>query len=454
MIFKIYDSMAGEKREFIPLSADKVRIYGCGPTVYNKPHIGNMRTMLIYDMLFRTLRCIYPNVCFVRNITDVDDKIINSAISEGVTTEAISTKYTKIFHDEMSRIFCLKPTVEPRVTEYIPHIVCVIQNLLHNGHAYVAADGVYFDISTFKGYGRLSRRRTDEQIIGARVASDPNKKHAGDFVLWKLGDNDKLIWNSPWGPGRPGWHIECSAMCHRELGPDFDIHCGGEDLKFPHHANEIAQSLCAYPGSSFASYWMHVAFVMFGTDKMSKSLGNVVYLDDLLANDINPEVVRYNLLMTHYRKPLHITESTLRQAKEALNRMYDVLLRHGDVTGVLEQKGPFWGAICDDLNIPLALTELSQLVTAANSATDVSERTLLVQKMAGNAQFLGLLNHSAKQQFNVASVASDPAIMALIDARNEARKNKNFAAADRIRDELKAIGVEVMDSKDNSLCKK
>ncbi|MDX5526731.1 MAG: cysteine--tRNA ligase, partial [Wolbachia endosymbiont of Andrena nigroaenea] len=319
---RLYNTLTKKKELFTPIDKDHVKMYVCGPTVYDTAHIGNARSVVVYDVLFQLLKFCYGKVTYVRNITDIDDKIINAASEKNSNIESITTYYIKAFHDDMESINCKEPTHEPKATENVDYIIELIEHLLQSGHAYESDKHVYFNIESYHEYGALSGKKTDELVPGSRVEVNENKKHPGDFVLWKpASDIDYKLssyWDSPWGEGRPGWHIECSAMSYAYLGKDFDIHGGGIDLQFPHHENEIAQSKSAFAGSMFAKYWIHNGFLTVNEEKMSKSLFNIVKVRDLLDSGIKGEVIRYALLKTHYRKPLDWTENVISDAQETL----------------------------------------------------------------------------------------------------------------------------------------
>ncbi|MDD9331210.1 MAG: cysteine--tRNA ligase [Wolbachia sp.] len=454
-MISIYNTLTKKKELFIPINENHVTMYVCGPTVYDTAHIGNSRSVAVYDVLFRLLKLSYGKVTYVRNITDIDDKIINSASEQNSNIESITTYYTQAFHDDMRSINCLDPTYEPKATENIDNIIELIEYLLKSGHAYEANGHVYFDVESYPEYGALSGEKIDELVHGSRVEIDENKKHPGDFVLWKpASDIDHGLssyWNSPWGKGRPGWHIECSAMAYAYLGKDFDIHGGGVDLQFPHHENEIAQSKSAFAGSTFAKHWMHNGFLTVNEEKMSKSLSNIVKVRDLLDRGIKGEVIRYALLKTHYRKPLNWTESVIFESQEILNKFYR-LLRGVDVTNMdgsdVEIFQDFIDALKNDLNIPEALVLLHEMATKINRTDDENEKFKLTKVFVKSARFMGLLESSYQEWFAVN--ASRQEIERLIDLRRAAKQNKNYATADKIRDQLKKMGVSISDNEDGT----
>lgn len=331
LMLQLYNTLSGKKEPFKPLKEDHVTMYVCGPTVYARPHIGNARSVVVYDVLFRLLSTLYPQVTYVRNITDVDDKINAAAIERGISIQALTSEVTQWFHDDITALGCLPPTHEPRATEHIDGMIEMIEQLIDRGHAYVGSDGehVLFDVTSYHNYGLLSGRKLEDQEAGARVAVESYKHHAGDFVLWKPADDEddaSSKFDSPWGVGRPGWHIECSVMSSRFLGNSFDIHGGGADLKFPHHENEIAQSCCANEGSVYARYWVHNGFLTVNGEKMSKSLGNFVTVRDLLDAGIKGEVIRLALLMSKYNEPLDWNSEKIRDAEKLLDKWYRIAL--------------------------------------------------------------------------------------------------------------------------------
>ncbi len=508
----LYNTLTREKKPFAPLDPANVRMYVCGPTVYARPHLGNARSVVVYDVLYRLLRHLYgaEHVTYVRNITDVDDKINKAARENGETIQALTQRVTGWFHDDMDALNCLRPTQEPRATQYIPHMIAMIQKLIANGNAYVAEGHVLFDVESSPSpqpspplgereataqagagegvhwyYGMLSGRKTEEQQAGARIAVESYKRNPGDFVLWKPADAEddaSSKFDSPWGVGRPGWHIECSAMSTDLLGETFDIHGGGADLKFPHHENEIAQSCCANPGSEFAKTWVHNGFLTVNGEKMAKSLGNFTTVRDLLDKGVHGEVIRLALLSAKYNEPLNWTEKLVEDAKERLRRWnwaiearfihgnmdehkdynlwkerYDRFLSEGeweeswtsdDAIGL--QKKFLW-ALCEDLNIPIALSFLHSMTELTNIDGAVRNNPLpiydpqpffsrrVVLKKCAN--LLGVLQQSKESNSEIASQ---------IAARAEAKKAKNWAEADRIRDELKAQGIILEDRPDGT----
>jgi len=448
MELKLYDTLTRDKRVFTPLDPSRVRMYVCGPTVYDFAHIGNARPVIVFDVLFRLLRHIYgpDHVTYVRNVTDVDDKINARAAERGVSIGELTEETYKIFHDDVQALGCFEPTHEPRATAYIEPMKELIERLVKSGHAYVAEDNVLFHVPSMKDYGSLSRRPLDEMIAGARVEVAPYKKDPQDFVLWKPSKPGEPAWPAPAGvkmPGRPGWHIECSAMSWKHLGETFDIHGGGIDLVFPHHENEIAQSRCAFHTPTMANFWVHNGFLQVEGEKMSKSLGNFVTIHELLK-DWAGEVVRFTMLQTQYRQPINWTVAGLREAQKNLDHWYD--LTADAEPGYLCADA--LGALLDDLNTPKAFAALHDLRGEAAKGVKPAAASL-----KASAQLIGLLQLPATKwaAFRPASLSIDEKkVVSLIEARTAARAEKNFRESDRIRDELAAMGVVLKDSKDGT----
>ena len=425
MNLRFFNTLTKTKDDFVPLDPGNVRMYVCGPTVYDFAHIGNARPAIVFDVLFRLLRHAYgdAHVTYVRNITDVDDKINARAAERNVSIRELTEETARIYNEDIAALGCLPPSVAPRATEHIAQMIAMIEALIASGHAYEADGHVLFDVSSKADYGKLARRSLDDMIAGARVEVAPYKKGAMDFVLWKPSDAAIPGWDSPWGRGRPGWHIECSAMAGQYLGETFDIHGGGIDLMFPHHENEIAQSEGAHHGHALAKVWMHNGFLQVEGEKMSKSAGNFFTIRELLA-DWPGEVLRFSMLRTHYRQPIDFTFAGLRESWKMLERWYEI-------TEPLADPGPgqaFLDALADDLNTPAAVAALHQ----------ASE-----MELAGGLGFLGFSN----VQMRIASKTKvdEAAIAAAIAARNAARKAKNFAESDRIRDAMLAKGIVLKD---------
>jgi len=399
-----------------------------------------------FDVLVRLLRHLYPGVVYARNITDVDDKINAAALKEGVPIGTITDRYTAIYHQDMGALGVLPPDVEPKATDHIDEMKKMIKRLIEKGHAYEADGHVLFNVPSYSDYGRLSKRDQDEIIAGARVEVAPYKQNASDFVLWKPSTAEQPGWESPWSHGRPGWHLECSAMIERHLGQTIDIHAGGQDLVFPHHENEIAQSVCAHNGTPFVRYWVHNGFVNIEEEKMSKSLGNVTLVCDLL-DQAPGEAIRYALLAAHYRQPLSWSTDGLALAKRNLDRLYEALRLLGDVEldeiptpapSVIE-------ALCDDLNTPQAMAEMAALVRRANTATDDMARRKAKADLIGSGMLLGILQQDPDAWFSQGREVDEAEIDQMVEARNAARAAKNFAESDRIRDELAARGIVIED---------
>ena len=442
MALTLHNTIARAKQAFEPIDPEHVRMYVCGPTVYDFAHIGNARPVVVFDVLYRLLRRLYPRVTYVRNITDVDDKIIEASRGSGEEIGTITRKFSDIFHEDMAALGALDPDVEPRATDHIPQMIALMETLIAAGHAYVADGHVLFAVTTMADYGALSRHSRDELIAGARVEVAPYKKDPADFVLWKPSSDDQPGWDSPWGRGRPGWHLECSAMSEAHLGVPFDIHGGGQDLIFPHHENEIAQSRCAHGGGEFARYWVHNGYLTVDGEKMSKSLGNFHTVRDLL--DRAPgEAIRFSLLAAHYRQPLDFSLESLDRARAALDRWYTALRAAADVAADPGAAAPteVVAALEDDLNTPRAIAALHEVATELNKADDAAERAPLKSALLAGADVLGVLRHDPEEWFKGAGEATESGLDAqveqLVTARADARKARDFSEADRIRDELK-----------------
>ncbi|MEM8616505.1 MAG: cysteine--tRNA ligase [Pseudomonadota bacterium] len=452
MTLHLYDTAAREKRVFVPQDPARVTVYVCGPTVYNRAHIGNFRPVIVFDTLFRVLRQIYGEaaVIYARNYTDVDDKIIAAMAETGETAKALTEKYAAIYAEDAAAVNALPPTITPWATQHIGDMLDMIEALERKGYAYATDVGVFFNVPQMDDYGRLSGRNLEDNEAGARIAVDHGKRNPADFALWKFAKPDEpeeAIWESKWGRGRPGWHIECSAMIAKHLGKTIDIHGGGIDLQFPHHENEIAQSECCH-GEKMANYWMHNGFLDMAGEKMSKSLGNVVLLNDLLA-DWDGEVIRFAMLSGHYRAPLDWTGDLLEQAKTTLGRIYGALRRVWAVEGGSPDDPGVLQALSDDLNTPVALAELSRLAGAANGAADRKDEAAMATARAdliAAGALLGLLQKSPIEWEQGGDDGDKARIDALVAARSQARADKDWAEADRLRDLLKAEGIEVMDS--------
>ncbi|MCM8734390.1 cysteine--tRNA ligase [Azospirillum sp. A1-3] len=449
MPLDLYNTLTRRKERFEPLRPDHVGMYVCGPTVYDTAHIGNARPVVVFDLLFRLLSRLYPAVTYVRNITDVDDKIIDRARDSGEPIDALTARTTDLFHADMDALNALRPTIEPRATQHIGQMIALIATLIERGNAYAAEGHVLFSVPSMPSYGQLSRRSLDDMIAGARVEVAPYKRDASDFVLWKPSSPDQPGWDSPWGRGRPGWHIECSAMAKEHLGVTFDIHGGGLDLIFPHHENEIAQSCCANGTDRLARTWVHNGFVTVEGEKMSKSLGNFFTVHDLL-DEFPGEAIRLTLLSAHYRQPLDFTREGIRQAKGALDRWYQAL-RGEPVPAAGELPFDVLAALEDDLNSPLAIAHLHELATAVNKAKSDAEKAAAKGALLAAGQQLGLLQQDPEAWFRWAPAGggaeglSDADVEQLIADRKAARAGKNFAEADRIRKELADKGIILED---------
>ncbi len=455
MPLRLHNGLTRRTEDFVPANPERVTMYLCGPTVYNYVHIGNARPSVVFGLLARLLKRHYPNVVYARNITDVDDKINAAAKGAGVPIGTITSRYTKAYYEDMARLGADEPDVAPRATAHIGEIIAMCERLIGSGHAYAAEDHVLFDVASFPEYGRLSGRSTDDMIAGARVEVAPYKKNPADFVLWKPSTPDLPGWDSPWGRGRPGWHIECSAMAEAHLGDTIDIHAGGNDLMFPHHENEIAQSTCAHGGKVFARYWLHNGMLTFDGRKMSKSLGNVLVLHELLEK-YPAEVLRFLLLKAHYRQPLEWSDATLQQARATLDGWYGVLRDLADIEVAASDRTvpvELEAALLDDLNTPEAFAVVARLANAARAADGDEAKRAAKAALLGAGELLGLLQQEADQWFKqtLAGAAIDEAeIQRLVDERSAAKKTRNFAESDRIRDELLAMGVLVEDTPQGS----
>ena len=447
MTLSLYNTRTRQKEHFAPLQPGRVTMYVCGPTVYSFPHIGNARPAVVFDVLARLLRTRYQ-LTYARNITDIDDKINRAAAAEGVSIGEIAARYASAYHADMRALGVLAPDIEPRATEHLAGIISMISSLIDSGHAYAADGHVLFRVSSCADYGALSRRDQRELLAGARVEVAPYKEGAGDFVLWKPSTPDLPGWDSPWSRGRPGWHIECSAMVAEHLGPTIDIHGGGNDLIFPHHENEIAQSRCANGGALFARYWLHNGFVNVDHTKMSKSLGNVLLVRQLLEQAPG-EAIRLALLAAHYRQPLDWTSEVLPEARRKLDRLYGALR---DVEGWQSLEAApdpeFIAALDDDLNTPQALAVLFNLARDANRSSDPAERAALAARLRASAALLGLLGVDPDAWFmtETGDGLSAEQVETLLAARRAARASRDFKLADQIRDQLVAAGILIEDS--------
>jgi len=451
MTLHLYNTLSRRKEEFTPIDPDRITMYVCGPTVYSYPHIGNARPAVVFDVLLKLLRHQWPKVLFARNITDIDDKITAAAVTEGVEISDISARFETIYLKDMAALGVEPPDISPHATDHVSDMIEMIQLLISNGHAYNAEGHVLFHVPSFNAYGKLARHRRDELIAGARVDVAPYKKDPSDFILWKPSTAEMPGWESPWGRGRPGWHLECSSMIKKHLGKTIDIHGGGVDLVFPHHENEIAQSTCAHDGETFVQYWLHNGFVNVAQEKMSKSIGNVLLVNDLL-NDAPGEAIRLTLLSAHYRQPLDWTDSSLERARRMLDRLYGSI-RNIDIADLQESIDPdqaFIEALNDDLNTPKALAALFELSRQINTTRSLLTKKRLKATLLGSAALMGLLKEDPEDWFagaaNKRHNLTNIQIEELIGNRNKARDVRDFEEADRIRDLLGEEGILLDDS--------
>ncbi len=453
----LHNTLKQRKVEFKPIDENNVRMYVCGPTVYDKAHLGNAKTPVVYDVLYRLLCYVYgkEHVTYVSNITDVDDKILNKHKETGKPIREITEQTYNWYIEDMAKLNVLAPNYRPRATDYINDMIVLVEKLLEQKHAYISENQVLFDVDSMPSYGTLSGRSMKEMLAGARIEVAEYKKNPADFILWKPSDADQPGWDSPWGYGRPGWHLECSAMSSKLLGNDFDIHGGGSDLIFPHHENELAQSCGAYPGTGFAHYWVHTGMLMINGVKMSKSLGNFYTVDEILAQH-PAEALRLLFLTTHYHQPFNFTFEGLQQAKGILDKFYNALLKNKDVPTIeIEPDSRIIEALADDLNTPLALSYLHEIVNDLNKAESEAERSRLKSLLLKSSYMLGLLYNEPESWFKGEGNDDEATeIEALIAKRAEAKKNKDWATADAIRDELKAKGIILEDSATGTTWKK
>ncbi len=453
MTIFLHDTLRAKKVAFEPLEPGQVTMYLCGPTVYNYAHIGNARPAVVFDLLTRLLRREYK-LTFARNITDVDDKINAAALETGKPIDEITERFIKAYNDDMAVLGVLPPDIEPRATRHIDEMIEMIAELIEKDFAYEAEGHVVFNVAANETYGQLSKRNLREMIAGARVEVAPYKKAAHDFVLWKPSTPELPGWDSPWGRGRPGWHIECSAMAGKHLGRTIDIHAGGQDLIFPHHENELAQSSCVHDGDPFARYWLHNGFLSIDQEKMSKSIGNVLLVHDLIKT-IPGEVIRLALLSAHYRQPLDWSGETIESAKRMLDRLYGAIRGidvSADERAAAEPPAAVIAALEDDLNTPKALAEMFNLARSLNKAEGETERLQLATDILAAGDLIGVLQNDAEDWFTSStdSEISDDEIESRIADRNKARADKDFARGDAIRDELAAKGVSIEDGADGT----
>jgi cysteinyl-tRNA synthetase len=438
MALKISNTLTRSKEKFIPIDKKNIRMYVCGPTVYDYPHVGNARPLIVFDLLFRLLSKIYPTskVTYVRNITDIDDKIIEASNKSKISIQDLTSKVTKDFHDDCNYLGCLNPTIEPKATEHLNEMINLIKKLIQNDFAYESNGHVYFQVTKFKKYGNLSNKKIEELISGSRVEVSDNKKEPGDFVLWKPSKENEPSWDSPFGKGRPGWHLECSAMSEKYLGNHFDIHGGGLDLIFPHHENEIAQSVCANNNEKFSNYWLHNGYVTVEKQKMSKSLGNFITINELKKN-YNGQVVRLAMLSTHYTQPFDWNENILDVSQKSLDKWYEFY--SDDKEEISEENLKF---LLDDLNTPLMISNIHELYKKAKTGDSLSAKQL-----SSSCKILGLFNQTHDEWKNFKKIGKITAkeIEKLISERDKARSKKDFKTSDEIRDLLVSKGVLIKD---------
>jgi len=453
MSLALYNTLSRSKEPFTPLDTERVTMYVCGPTVYNRVHIGNARPAVVFDTLFRLLQSQFPKVVYARNITDIDDKIMNTAAELGEDITELSQRYAQAYFEDMEALNCLDPNIIPYATQHIPEMISMIERLIAKGHAYASEGNVLFAVQSMANYGELSGRSLDDMLAGARVEVASYKKYAGDFVLWKPSAASEPGWYSPWGRGRPGWHLECSAMIEEHLGDTIDIHGGGQDLIFPHHENEIAQSCCAHDGQPFAKYWLHNGFINIEGEKMSKSLGNFRMVNDLL-DQYPGEVLRYVILSAHYRSEQNFGKDLLDSAWRALDSLYGYLRGQADAEPTLDKDSAGYAALLDDLNTPVAISELYRLAKEMHGAAGDAKAELHSQLM-GLANLMGLLQQDPEQWFKQArggdgDAISETEIEALIAKRLQAKADKDYAGADQVREDLLAMGVVLEDSREGT----
>jgi cysteinyl-tRNA synthetase len=447
---KVYNTASRQKEVFEPLNPERVQMYVCGPTVYNYIHIGNARPTVVFDVLYRVLNTLYKKVVYARNITDIDDKIMRVAREESCGIEDVSRRYAQAYAKDMEAILNLPPDLTPFATDHLDSMQNMVSKLVELGHAYEAEGHVLFDVKSMPDYGKLSNRSLEDMLEGARVEVAPYKKYAGDFVLWKPSSDDEPGWDSPWGRGRPGWHLECSAMIEQHMGNSIDIHGGGRDLVFPHHENEIAQSQCAHGGEQFVKYWMHNAYLNIDGEKMSKSLGNFRTVHELLQS-YPGEVIRFALLSAHYRSEQDFSVSLLEQSKSSLDTLYGSL-RHAqasDSVSVDIRQSKVYAALLDDLNTPLAISELHALAKQLNKDGESAKPEIRAELVA-TAKLMGILQADPELWFKGEASDDDAEIDALVAERTQAKLNKNYARADEIRVVLQEKGVVLEDSKEGT----
>jgi cysteinyl-tRNA synthetase len=435
------NSLGNKKDKFIPIIENKIGMYVCGPTVYDDPHIGNARPLVVFDILYKVLKCRFGKnkVTYVRNITDIDDKIIKSSLEKKIPTKELTEKITNNFHDDCEYLFCEKPSYEPKATENISLMIDMINKLIQNGYAYLNNEHVYFEVKKFQDYGKLSNKNLEELIAGSRVEVSENKNNPEDFVLWKPSKDNEPYWESPWGKGRPGWHLECSVMSKKYLGDKFDIHGGGRDLIFPHHENEIAQSRCANESEIFANYWIHNGFITMSNEKMAKSQRNILKINDLKKN-INGQVLRLALISTHYKQALDWNDRLIKECQNTINKWYE---SYAEIIKPILIPDEYLDPLYDDLNTPGYIANLHKLYEKSQKG-DLRDKEIFTSA----CNFIGLLNENKKEWESFKKVKiniSEDEILAKIEERNIARENKNYKEADKIRNHLLDKGVLIED---------
>ena len=444
MPLKITNTSSRTKEIFVPINKENIRMYVCGPTVYDYPHVGNARPLIVFDVLFRLLKKLFPKskVTYVRNITDIDDKIIEASKKLNITTSELTNKVLNDFHDDCDYLGCLKPTVEPKATDHLDEMINLINRLIEKGFAYQSSGHVYFEVSKFKDYGKLSNKNTKDLVSGSRVSISENKKEPGDFVLWKPSKDNEPSWDSPFGKGRPGWHLECSAMSEKYLGKHFDLHGGGLDLIFPHHENEIAQSVCANDNQKLSNYWLHNGYVTVDKQKMSKSLGNFITINEL-KNKYNGQVIRLAMLSSHYTQPFDWNKNILENSRKSLEKWYEFYSDEDESINDSNLK-----YLLDDLNTPLMISNINNLYKKAKSGD-----TLSAKQLSSSCKILGLFNQNVEEWKNSKKIGKmlPEEIEKLILQRNEARAKKDFKTSDKIRDLLVSKGVLIKDKDGNTL---
>ena len=444
----LYNTLNRGKNPFQPIDPSRITMYVCGPTVYNRVHIGNARPVVVFDTLYRVLQSLYPTVVYARNITDIDDKIMATAAELGEDISTFSERYAQAYFEDMAALNNLEPTITPYATQHIPEMISMTSLLIAKGHAYESDGHVLFAVQSMENYGQLSGRSLDDMLAGARVEVAEYKRYAGDFVLWKPSSDEEPGWDSPWGRGRPGWHLECSVMAEKHLGKTIDIHAGGQDLIFPHHENEIAQSCCAHDGKPMANVWMHNGFINIDGEKMSKSLGNFRMVNDLLEH-YPGEVLRFVILSAHYRSEQSFSAELLDSAWRSLDSLYGYLRSSKRALPIVNKSGVGYKALLDDLNTPMAVSELHRLAKQMHTAVG-ADQVSLSSELLGLAELMGLLQNDPEEWFTLARGAGDISkqdIEMLIAERQQAKDDKDYSGADQIRQSLLDQGVVLEDSR-------